>query len=357
MPLTPEEKYRYSRHLLLEEVGLEGQEKLKEAKVLVIGAGGLGCPVLLYLAAAGVGTIGVIDFDTIDASNLQRQTLFSTDDVGRSKAEVAKEKLNANNPFINVIAYNEELTNKNSLEIFSAFDIIVDGTDNFHTRYMVNDACLIANKPFVYGAIHKFEGQVSVFNYQEGPTYRCLFPNPPEAGSIPSCSEVGVVGILPGIIGTQQANEVIKIILGIGKVLSGRLMIYNALQSSFMEIKLNKTVVEVFNKEEFLKFDYQGYCKVSIGMGKSITLEELVKLSSDVFVVDVRGVWEQPQLESKHVLHAPLHEIAGYVNEIPTDKKVYVICQHGVRSKVAIDYLEKEYNFTNLINIEGGMLG
>jgi len=242
MPLTPEEKYRYSRHLLLEEVGLEGQEKLKEAKVLVIGAGGLGCPVLLYLAAAGVGTIGVIDFDTIDASNLQRQTLFSTDDVGRSKAEVAKEKLNANNPFINVIAYNEELTNKNSLEIFSAFDIIVDGTDNFHTRYMVNDACLIANKPFVYGAIHKFEGQVSVFNYQEGPTYRCLFPNPPEAGSIPSCSEVGVVGILPGIIGTQQANQVIKIILQIGQVLSGRLMIYNALQSSFMEIEINKII-------------------------------------------------------------------------------------------------------------------
>ena len=357
MPLTAEEKYRYSRHLLLEEVGLEGQEKLKQAKVFVIGAGGLGCPVLLYLAAAGVGTIGVIDFDTIDASNLPRQILFSTDDVGRSKAEVAKEKLNANNPFIDVIAYNEELTNENALEIFSAFDIIVDGTDNFHTRYMVNDACLIANKPFVYGAIHKFEGQVSVFNYQEGPTYRCLFPTPPEAGSIPSCSEVGVVGVLPGIIGTQQANEVIKIILGIGKVLSGRLLIYNALQSSFTEIKLNKTVVEVFNKEEFLKFDYQVYCEVSIGMGKSITLEELVKLSSDIFVVDVRGVWEQPQLESKHVLHAPLHEIDGYVKEIPTDKKVYVICQHGVRSKVAIDYLEKEYNYTNLINVEGGMLG
>jgi len=357
MPLTAEEKYRYSRHLLLEEVGLEGQEKLKQAKVFVIGAGGLGCPVLLYLAAAGVGTIGVIDFDTIDASNLPRQILFSANDVGRSKAEVAKEKLNANNPFIDVIAYNEELTNENALEIFSAFDIIVDGTDNFHTRYMVNDACLMANKPFVYGAIHKFEGQVSVFNYQAGPTYRCLFPTPPEAGSIPSCYEVGVVGVLPGIIGTQQANEVIKIILGIGKVLSGRLMIYNALQSSFTEIKLNKTVVEVFNKEAFLKFDYQGYCKVSIGMGKSIRLEELVKLSSDVFVVDVRGVWEQPQLESKNVLHAPLQEIAGYVNEIPTDKKVYVICQHGVRSKVAIDYLEKEYNYTNLINVEGGMLG
>ena len=357
MPLTAEEKYRYSRHLLLEEVGLEGQEKLKQAKVLVIGAGGLGCPVLLYLAAAGVGTIGVIDFDTIDASNLQRQTLFSTDDVGRSKAEVAKEKLNANNPFINVIAYNEELTNKNSLEIFSAFDIIVDGTDNFHTRYMVNDACLIANKPFVYGAIHKFEGQVSVFNYQEGPTYRCLFPTPPIAESIPSCSEVGVIGVLPGIIGTQQANEVIKIILGIGNVLSGRLLIYNALQSSFMEIKINKTSVEVYNKEEFLKFDYQGYCEVSIVLEKSITLEELANLSSDIFVVDVRGVWEQPQLENKRILHAPLQEIDDYVKEIPTDKKVYFICQHGVRSKVAIEYLEKEYNFTNLINVEGGMLG
>jgi len=357
MPLTAEEKYRYSRHLMLQEVGLEGQEKLKKAKVLVIGAGGLGCPVLLYLAAAGVGTIGVIDFDTIDASNLQRQILFSANDVGRSKAEVAKEKLNANNPFIDVIAYNEELTNENALDIFSKFDIILDGTDNFHTRYMVNDACLMVNKPFVYGAIHKFEGQVSVFNYQEGPTYRCLFPDPPEAGSIPSCSEVGVVGVLPGIIGSQQANEVIKIILGIGKVLSGRLLIYNALQSSFMEIKINKTVVEVFNKEEFLQFDYQGYCEGSIVLEKSITLEELANLSSDIFVVDVRGVWEQPQLEIEHVLHAPLHEIADYVKEIPTDKKVYVVCQHGVRSKAAIEYLEKEYNFKNLINVEGGMLG
>ena len=357
MELTAEEKYRYSQHLLLEEVGLEGQEKLKKAKVLVVGAGGLGCPILLYLAAAGVGTIGVIDFDTIEASNLQRQILFSTDDLGRSKAKVAKEKLNANNPFIEVISYNEQLTNENALDLFSKFDIIVDGTDNFYTRYLVNDACLIANKPLVYGAIHKFEGHVSVFNYQEGPTYRCLFPAPPKAGSIPSCSEVGVIGVLPGIIGTQQANEVIKIILGIGEVLSGRLLIYNALQSSFMEIKINKTVVAVFNKEDFLKFDYQDYCKVSGVMGKSITLEELAKLSSDVFVVDVRGVWEQPKLENKCILHAPLQQITDYVKEIPTDKNVYVVCQHGIRSKVAIEYLEKEYNFTNLINVEGGMLG
>ena len=357
MELTAEEKYRYSRHLLLEEVGLQGQEKLKKAKVLVVGAGGLGCPILLYLAAVGVGTIGVIDFDTIDESNLQRQTLFSTDDLGRSKAKVAKEKLNSNNPFIEVISYNEQLTNENALDLFSKFDIIVDGTDNFYTRYLVNDACLIANKPLVYGAIHKFEGHVSVFNYQQGPSYRCLFPAPPKAGSIPSCSEVGVIGVLPGIIGTQQANEVIKIILGTGKVLSGRLLIYNALQSSFMEIKINKTVVTIFNKEEFLKFDYKGYCKVSIDMGKSITLEELVKLSSDVFVVDVRGVWEQPKLENKCILNAPLPQITDYVKEIPTDKNVYVVCQHGVRSKVAIEYLEKEYNFTNLINVEGGMLG
>mgnify|MGYP005992294901 CR=1 FL=1 len=357
MKLTTEEKYRYSRHLLLKEVGLEGQEKLKEAKVLVVGAGGLGCPVLLYLAAAGVGTIGVIDFDTVDASNLQRQILFSTDDVGRSKAKVAKEKLNANNSFIEVIAFNEELTNENALEIFSQFDIIVDGTDNFYTRYMVNDACLITNKPLVYGAIHKFEGQVSVFNYQEGPTYRCLFPTPPKAGSISSCSEVGVVGVLPGIIGTQQANEVIKIILGIGKVLSGKLLICNALESSFMEIKINKTVIEVLNKEEFSKFDYQVYCNDLMVMGNSITLPELINLSPDVFVVDVRREWEQPKLENKQVLYAPLQEIDGYIHEIPADKEVYVICQHGVRSKVAIEYLEKEYNFTNLINIEGGMLG
>lgn len=357
MGLSEKEKYRYSRHLLLDGVKEEGQLKLKQAKVLVIGAGGLGCPVLLYLSAAGIGTLGVIDFDTVDESNLQRQILFNSKDVGRSKAEVAKEKLEAKTPYINVVVYNEELTNKNALDIFSNYDIIVDGTDNFSTRYLVNDACKLTGKPLVYGAIHKFEGQVSVFNYQGGPTYRCLFPTPPKSGSIPSCSEVGVIGVLPGLIGTQQANEVIKIILGIGKVLSGRLMIYNALESSFMEIKINKTADNFITKEEYIEFDYPLYCGVPSVSEKSIGLDELMDLSSDTFVIDVRESWEKPQLENKHILNAPLGEIEAYVKEIPVDRNVYVICQHGIRSKAAIEHLEKEYKFTNLINVEGGMLG
>jgi len=361
MELSSQEIYRYSRHLLLGEVGEAGQVKLKEAKVLIIGAGGLGCPILLYLTAAGVGTIGVVDFDTIDESNLQRQILFNTDDIGRSKAEVAKEKMLAKNPFINVVVYNEEVTNKNALEIFNEFDIVVDGTDNFSTRYLVNDACVLAKKPLVYGAIHKFEGQVSVFNFQDGPTYRCLFPTPPKSGTVPSCSEVGVIGVLPGIIGTQQANEVIKIILGKGKVLSGRLQIYNALQASFMEVKLNKSVelkdFGIKSVTDFTSFDYKFYCGVSVKATEGVTLKELEQFPNDTFVLDVRENWEKPQLANKQRLNAPLDDLDDYIGEIPTDKDVYVLCQRGARSRAAIEYLEKEYKFTNLINVEGGMLG
>jgi len=215
------EKNRYSRHILLDKVGLAGQEKLKSAKVLVIGAGGLGCPILQYLTAAGVGTIGIIDFDVVDETNLQRQILFNVDDVGKSKAQCAQVHLSKQNPFVNFQVYNERINTQNALELFNQYDIIVDGTDNFSTRYLVNDSCVIANKPLVYGAIFKFEGQVAVFNYNNGPTYRCLFPEPPKAGSVPNCSDVGVMGVLPGLIGTQQANETIKIILQIGEVLSG----------------------------------------------------------------------------------------------------------------------------------------
>ena len=204
---------RYNRHIILSEIGQAGQDKLSNAKVLVIGAGGLGCPVLQYLAAAGIGTIGIVDFDIVDISNLQRQVLFGTSSLGKNKAEAAKQRLEDLNNEISIIAYPEKLTHKNAIDLFNQYDIIVDGTDNFETRYLVNDACIITNKPLVFGAIYKFEGQVSVFNYQNGPSYRCLFPSPPKEGTVPNCSEIGVLGVLPGIIGSMQANEVLKIII------------------------------------------------------------------------------------------------------------------------------------------------
>jgi adenylyltransferase/sulfurtransferase len=361
MSLSPEEKYRYSRHLLLDGVGVDGQEKLRAAKILVIGAGGLGCPVLQYLTAAGVGTIGLIDFDKIDETNLQRQILFTTNDIGKSKALTAKDKLEANNPFITVDAYDFALTNKNALDLFEKYDLVIDGTDNFSTRYLVNDACLLTNKPLIYGAIHKFEGQVSVFNYEDGPNYRCLFPDPPSPGSVPSCSEVGVIGVLPGLIGTQQANEAIKIIVGIGNVLSGRLLVYNALQSTQMEFKIPKKVklgdFGITDKSDFENFDYVSYCETTKSNESGINKEELSELPEDAFVLDVRESWEKPALENKNLLNAPLDEIENFIGDIPKEQTVYVVCQRGVRSKAAIDVLEKEYNFTNLINVDGGLLG
>ena len=245
--LSESEKKRYNRHLILDKVGIEGQQRLKNARVLVIGAGGLGCPVLLYLTAAGVGNIGIIDFDTVDESNLQRQVLFTTEDIGKNKALAAKERLLARNNCIEITVFPEKLTTENALELFGQYDIIIDGTDNFSTRYLVNDACVISNKPLIYGAIFKFEGQVTVFNYQNGPTYRCLFPNPPKAGSVPSCSDIGVLGVLPGLIGLQQANEALKIILQIGEILSGKLTIYNALgaDTTIVNITKNETAVNL----------------------------------------------------------------------------------------------------------------
>ena len=262
--LTEKEKYRYSRHLLLDKVGEDGQEKLKAAKVLVIGAGGLGCPILQYLTAAGVGTIGIIDFDTVDETNLQRQVLFTKDDIGKNKALIAASRLNQLNEFVNFNIHAEKLTNANALGLFVDYDIIVDGTDNFSTRYLVNDACVLADRPLVYGAIYKFEGQVSVFNYKGGPTYRCLFPEPPEAGVVPNCSEIGVIGVLPGLIGTQQANEVIKLILGIGEPLSGKLAVYDALQASqlVLDIARNEEEVEIVKQLDFKNYDYDYFCGI-----------------------------------------------------------------------------------------------
>lgn len=356
MNLTAQDTHRYSRHLLLDKVGEIGQLKLKQAKVLVIGAGGLGCPVLQYLGAAGVGKIGIIDFDVIDESNLQRQILFSVEDIGKSKSEIAKLKLEAQNPLIDIVAYNFELTNSNAIELFEQYDIIVDGTDNFSTRYMVNDGCVLANKPLVYGAIHKFEGQVSVFNYQNGPTYRCLFPNPPELGSMPSCSEVGVIGVLPGVVGTQQANEVLKIILEIGKVMSGELLIYNSLDPSFLQLKIKKSVnlsdIGINSFYDFEQFDYSLTCVVN---EKGFTKLDLAELPNTTLVLDVRDERETPKVENKTVISIPLDELDDCIDRIPMDETVYVVCQKGGRSQVAIDFLRAEYNYTNLINVDGGV--
>ncbi|HIP31335.1 MAG TPA: molybdopterin-synthase adenylyltransferase MoeB [Crocinitomicaceae bacterium] len=361
MSLSNEEKNRYSRHILLDKIGLAGQEKLKKAKVLVIGAGGLGSPVLLYLAAAGVGTIGIIDFDVIEDSNLQRQVLFSTEDIGKSKAITAKKKLEAQNPYIEIIAYNFPLNNKNAVDLIEKYDIVIDGTDNFNTRYLVNDACVITNTILVYGAIYKFEGQVSVFNYQNGPTYRCLFPEPPKKGSVPSCSEVGVIGILPSIIGSMQANEAIKILLGIGETLSGKLLIFNSLINIQTKVSIVKNVelsnIDIHSKEDIEQFNYEKFCHLN--QDESTTKSEVTynQIPTDALILDIRDHWEQPRLEHSNLLEAPLDDLEDFVNVIPKEGDVYVVCQKGGRSQLAIEFLEKEYDFTNLINVEGGVLG
>jgi len=360
--LTDQEKYRYSRHLSLDKVGLSGQEKLKAAKVLIVGAGGLGCPVLQYLTAAGVGTIGVVDFDTIDETNLQRQILFTIDDVGKNKAEVAVKRLKQLNSYVNFNVYPEKLTTSNAIQLFSSYDIIVDGTDNFSTRYLINDACVITSKPLVYGAIYKFEGQVTVFNYKNGPSYRCLFPEAPKAGSVPNCSDVGVIGVLPGLIGTQQANEALKMILEIGEVLSGKLLTYNSLDNLFLTLNINrseeqiqKVLAQDFNFEQM---DYDFFCGVKQHKDmQEITIEELKELlnKEDIQVIDVRELHETPKVEVLNAINIPLQTIPQNMDKISKNKKVIVHCQHGIRSMHAIDFL-KENGFNNLINLTDGIV-
>lgn len=347
---------RYSRHILLDEIGKSGQQKLAQAKVLVIGAGGLGCPVLQYLAAAGIGTLGIIDFDAVEESNLQRQVLFGTSSLGKNKAIAAKKRLTDLNQEITINAYPEKLTVKNALVLFAEYDIVVDGTDNFATRYLVNDACVIINKPLVYGAIFKFEGQVSVFNYQNGPSYRCLFPEPPRAGSVPSCSEVGVLGVLPGIIGSMQANEVLKIVLGIGEVQSGKLLMYDALKANF-SIFMIKRVEEQIEKSLELKdgfeaMDYDFFC--GIEMVTEISASKAVAKQNTQFI-DVRELHEQPKIPSLNPMLIPLGELNNRLNEMDKNRDLIVFCQTGVRSKTAVEILKKN-GFKNSYSLKGGAL-
>ncbi len=367
--LSTEEINRYNRHILLPEIGIEGQRKLKHSSVLIIGAGGLGCPAMQYLTAAGIGTIGIVDFDNVDETNLQRQILYTIDDIGKPKVDCAIHRLSRLNPFVNFIPYNLQLTNANAINIIKNYDIIIDGSDNFVTRYLVNDACVLLNKPFVYGSIYKFEGQVSVFNFSKngddkGPTYRCLFPNPPAPESSPSCSEIGVLGTLPGIIGTLQANEAIKICIGIGEVLSGQLSIINALTMQFYTIAFerNKNLFDTAPStlEEFVNFDYSLFCSAAKPKNvNEITSDELNDLINNkrnaIQLIDIRSINEEPILNTLKEIQIPFEEIVENRGKINAEKKVIVICKLGIRSAIAIQLLEKNSSLTNLYNLKGGV--
>lgn len=360
---SKDELARYSRHIILPEFGIEGQVKLKNAKVLIIGAGGLGSPLLLYLTAAGVGTIGIVDFDNIELSNLQRQLLFTEKDIGKSKIRSAYARLKSLNSNINFKLHEEKLTSDNALEIIKDYDVVADGTDNFPTRYLVNDACVLLNKPNVYGSIHRFEGQVSVFNQVDGegnvgPNYRDLFPVPPPPAMAPNCAEGGVLGVLAGIIGSMQASEVIKVITGIGSTLSGRLFIIDTFSFETQTVKLRKAAKENAISE---LIDYEEFCgmnnKISPYEVKEITVQELndmINNGDEYQLIDVRTAFEN------HVANIggelmPLEEIVNHVEEISQTKQVVMYCKVGIRSMEAILHLQGVYDFTNLYNLKGGI--
>jgi sulfur-carrier protein adenylyltransferase/sulfurtransferase len=364
-----EELARYDRHIIIPDFGFEAQKKLKAASVLVIGSGGLGSPALLYLAAAGVGTIGIIDFDVVDDSNLQRQVLFGVDEIGNPKVEAAKKRLLLLNPFIDIKVYNEQLTSANALDIIRDYDVVADGTDNFPTRYLVNDACVLLGKPNIYASIFQFEGQVSVFNYvnkqgELGPNYRDLYPTPPPPGLVPSCAEGGVLGVLPGIIGSLQALEVIKVITGVGETLSGRFFIFDALnfESRTFKIKRNPAnPVNGVNPTITQLIDYEQFCGVKAVEKpiKEITAKELYDLQvrgEDIQIIDVREPHEYEIANINGIL-IPLATVSANADKIDRDKKVIVHCKMGGRSAKAIHELEEKFGFNNLYNLKGGILG
>lgn len=372
---SKEELERYSRHLIIPEFNIEGQKKLKAARVLVIGSGGLGSPSLLYLAAAGVGNIGIVDFDKVDDSNLQRQVLFTTQDIGKPKVEAAKERILGLNPYINVTTYNTHLNSSNALEIFKDWDVIADGTDNFPTRYLVNDACVLLGKPNVYASIFRFDGQVTVFNYKYpngefGPNYRDLYPEPPPPGLVPSCAEGGVLGVLPGIMGCLQANETIKVITGLGEPLAGRMVAFDALSFQIRTFKYRKDPNNPLNGNNptiTKLIDYEQFCGMPLkeeedkrGMQgvKEVTVKQLKEMRDrhdDFQLVDVR---EQYEYEIAHLDGEliPLNKILAASDKISRDKKVVIHCRSGQRSANAIKALEEKYGFKNLYNLKGGIL-
>jgi molybdopterin/thiamine biosynthesis adenylyltransferase/rhodanese-related sulfurtransferase len=364
--LTNDEILRYSRHLIMPEVGMEGQQKLKAARVLCIGAGGLGSPLALYLGAAGVGTLGIVDFDVVDYTNLQRQIIHTTADVGRKKLDSAAEKLKAINPFLNIRKFETRLSSDNALELFREFDIIADGTDNFPTRYLVNDACVLTGKPNVYGSIFRFEGQASIFATKDGPCYRCLYSEPPPPGLVPSCAEGGVLGILPGLVGVIQATEVIKLILGKGDPLIGRLLLIDALGMKFRELKLRKnpecpacgthpTVTKLIDYNEFCGI--RGEEKPVEAGVPEIQVEELKRrldAGEDLFVLDVREPHEYQICNiNGHLI--PLGDLPNRVHELDSSREIIAHCRSGVRSAKAVTFLQQA-GFKKVHNLAGGIL-
>jgi molybdopterin/thiamine biosynthesis adenylyltransferase/rhodanese-related sulfurtransferase len=368
--LTVDEVRRYSRHLIIPDVGMAGQKRLKNAKVLVVGAGGLGSPALMYLAAAGVGTLGMVDFDVVDESNLQRQIIHGQSDVGRPKVESAAASIREINPFVEVIVHNEALSNDNVMDIFRGYDLIVDGTDNFATRYMVNDAAVLLGKPYVWGSIYRFDGQASVFWAEHGPCYRCLYPEPPPPGMVPSCAEGGVLGVLCASVGSIQVNEAIKLITGIGDSLVGRLMIYDALEMSYRQVKVKKdpecplcgknpTITELLD-------DYEAFCGVvsdeaaAAAAGSTITatdLKEMQDRGDDIFLVDVREPNEYEIVSIPGATLIPKGEFmsGAALERLPQDRKIVLHCKSGARSAEALAVVH-DAGFSDAVHVGGGVL-
>jgi adenylyltransferase/sulfurtransferase len=369
MPLTHEEIRRYSRHLILPEVGVEGQEKLQQGSVACIGAGGLGSPLAMYLAAAGVGTIGIVDFDVVDESNLQRQILHGTSDVGTRKVESARATLAELNPHVRVVVHEERLTSDNALEILGDYDVIADGTDNFATRYLVNDACVMLKKPNAYGSIFRFEGQASVFCAPGSPCYRCLYPEPPPPGLVPSCAEGGVLGILPGVIGTIQATEAVKLLLGIGETLSGRLLLYDALTMRFREMKVRRdpacpvcgdspTVRELIDYDEFCGVVEEPAPTVSEGELEfdiePRALADRLARGAGPLVLDVRNPDEFAICRLDAAVLIPLHELPDRAAGLDAGRETVVLCHTGIRSAHAVNFL-RGMGFSRVQNLRGGI--
>jgi adenylyltransferase/sulfurtransferase len=368
-PLTNDEVKRYSRHLIMPEVGVDGQRKLKASKVLCIGAGGLGSPVAMYLAAAGVGTLGIVDFDTVDFSNLQRQILHGTPDVGRSKLASAKDKLHALNPEIDIQTYEVALSSQNAMQLFAPYDVVVDGTDNFPTRYLVNDACVLLGKPNAYGSIFRFEGQASVFATKDGPCYRCLYPEPPPPGLVPSCAEGGVLGVLPGLIGMVQATEAVKLIMGIGEPLIGRFLIYDALRMRFRELKLRKdpdcpvcgthpTVTKLIDYEQFCGITPAAPEPIPVNHATEITsleLKQRLDRGDRLKIIDVRepNEYQINRIPGSELI--PLGDIPKRYGELNPEDELVMQCKSGVRSGKAADFL-RSVGFKRVLNLKGGIL-
>jgi len=364
--LDRDELARYSRHLILPEVGLEGQRRLKQARVLLVGTGGLGAPLGLYLAAAGIGHLGLVDFDNVDASNLQRQVIHGTRDVGRAKIASAKERLNDLNPHVAIETFETRLTSENALDIIKDYDVVVDGTDNFPTRYLVNDACVLLGKPNVYGSIFRFEGQASVFSTKDGPCYRCLYPEPPPPGLVPSCAEGGVLGVLPGIIGSIQANETLKLILGGGTPLINRLLLFDAWNLKFKELKIRKDPnCPICGEHRSIHelIDYEQFCGLknpapALDGPEEITALELkrrIDQGQDVRILDVREPFEAELARIPNTTLIPLSQVAGRLGELDATRELVVMCKIGGRSAKAIQALKAAGYTGRLTNLKGGI--